>query len=299
MRLHRLHALLVPALALAVIGAAPETAAAQRRVRPVVRPRGVVRGGVYRPVYVDSWYRYGWGLGLGYGYGWYPYQFGYPYPYPYGAYGYGYAQYDRTAEIRLEVTPRAAQVYVDGFLAGTVDDFDGFFQRLRVSPGEHDVVLYLDGYRTVHQQLYLGPGSDQKIRYTMVPLPAGEQPEPRPQPPAVAPGQPGTPPMALPPGPPRRGGPGRGGPPAPSPAPGVEAGSEFGSVAIRVQPADADVVIDGERWTGPAGQDRLVVQLSQGRHHVEVRKDGYEPYSSDVDVVAGDTLTLNVSLPRR
>ena len=31
--------------------------------------------------------------------------------------------------------PSEARVYVDGYYAGTVDDFDGLFQRLNVSPG--------------------------------------------------------------------------------------------------------------------------------------------------------------------
>jgi uncharacterized membrane protein len=70
-------------------------------------------------------------------------------------------------------------------------------------------------------------------------------------------------------------------------------------VSIRVQPADADVLIDGERWSGPASQDRLIVQLSDGRHHVDVKKDGFEQYSSDVQVRRGETVTLNISLLRR
>jgi hypothetical protein len=70
-------------------------------------------------------------------------------------------------------------------------------------------------------------------------------------------------------------------------------------VAIRVQPADAEVLIDGEPWQAPEGQDRLVVQLPSGRHHVEIRKDGFETYSSDLDVRAGESVPLNVSLLRR
>ena len=79
----------------------------------------------------------------------------------------------------------------------------------------------------------------------------------------------------------------------------VSPDSSFGSVSIRVQPSDADVIIDGERWNAPATQARLVVQLSEGRHHVDVRKDGFEQYSSDVQVRRGETLNLNVSLLKR
>src|SRR5207244_7095163 len=109
---------------------------------------------------------------------WYQYQWGGPYgPYgPYRAYPYAYRD-ELTSSVRLEVTPRETEVYVDGYRAGSVDNFDGFFQRLRLRPGEHELVLYLNGYRTVQQQVYLNTGSDHKIRYTMVPLPPGETAE--------------------------------------------------------------------------------------------------------------------------
>jgi uncharacterized membrane protein len=58
------------------------------------------------------------------------------------------------------------------------------------------------------------------------------------------------------------------------------------------------VLIDGERWRGPGGDDRLVVQVTDGRHHIEVRKDGYQPFATDVEVRDGESLPLNVSLPR-
>ena len=60
---------------------------------------------------------------------WYPYyQSPVFYP-PYGWYG---VMPDTASSVRVEVTPREAKVYVDGYFAGIVDDFDGTFQRLRV-----------------------------------------------------------------------------------------------------------------------------------------------------------------------
>ena len=286
--------LLIPALAAFALAAWPQEAAAQRRGR-VYGPRVIVRGAVYRPIYVSPWYRYG---APRYPYG---YQFGYPYPYPYPPYR-RYA-YDQTSSIRLEVTPREAEVYVDGSFAGVVDDFDGFFQRLRVWPGEHEIALYLDGYRTVRQQLYLGPRADQKIRHTMVPLQPGEAQEPRPIPAEPDEEALAGPPSMGPSGPgPGPGGPGRGGPPPDRPLPpgaGPATAAQYGSLSIRVQPADASVLIDGEPWFAPGGQDRLVVQLPVGRHRVEIRKDGYETYAAEVDVVGGQAVPLNVSLLQR
>jgi len=270
---------LITSLAFAVVAISPTSAAAQRRGRPAPR-RLIVRTGVYGVPFFNPWYSYGYGFGYPYGYQW-----GYPYP------PYGYLRFDDfTASIRLEVTPTAAEVYIDGFRAGTVDDFDGVFQRLHLRPGRHELVLYLDGYRAVHQNLYVNARADQKIRYTMVPLPPGEQVEPRPQPPEVPPES------IAPPEPPSREGRGPTGRRGMPMRPGLSDNSQYGSIAIRVQPPDADVLIDGEPWSAPGDQERLVVELPAGRHHIEIRKDGFNTYTSDVDVRSGQAAPLNVSL---
>ncbi len=227
-------------------------------------------------------------------YAFYP-QYPYPYPYPYG-----YRWADPESDVRVQVTPKEAAVYVDGYYAGVVDDFDGFLQRLRVPPGEHEIVLHLDGYRTHRQKLYLPPNKIYKLRYAMEKLGPGETSEPPPvaQAPAGAPSEPWTPPEAgTPPGP-RRVPPARRMPPPPQRETAAEA-SVFGTVAIRVQPVGAEVLIDGEPWQGPEGQERLIVQVSEGLHQVEIRKDGYESYSTEVQVRRGETTPLNVSLPPR
>jgi uncharacterized membrane protein len=56
------------------------------------------------------------------------------------------------------------------------------------------------------------------------------------------------------------------------------------------------VLIDGERWRGPEAQDRLIVEVTEGRHTVEIQKAGYRPYVTDVQIRRGETSTLNVSL---
>jgi hypothetical protein len=276
------------ALSLVVLLAAlwPVEAQAQRRGVVRVAPRPVVVvGAYYRPLYYDPffydpffydpWYRgrYGW--------------------YPYG-YQRGYAYAD--ASVRLRVTPREAEVFVDGYYAGIVDDFDGTFQRLHLEPGDHEIQLYLAGHRPVSQKVYLQPGRTFDIRLTMEPIAAGE-PEPvRPAPSARAAaareGQrvpaPGRDPRVP-----------RGREPRPPVDPATGVGSEFGSITFQVQPADAEVLIDGERWQGPRADEALVVQVAAGRHRVEIRKDGYQPFTSEVEVASGQTLPINVSLPRQ
>ena len=245
----------------------------------VVRPaRTVFIGGYYYPTI----YRPGlWYGGFGYG----P-RFFAPAYYQWGPFGYG--GYDLSGSMRLQVEPEETEVFVDGYFAGQVDEFDGVFQRLRLEPGDHDVQFYLPGHRVFTQRIYLQPGRTFQIRHTMEPLGPGE----------AAPVRPAGAPIpragARNPGP--RPGAGRG----PETAPPVPTRAEgFGGLSLRVQPADADVLIDGERWTGPLENERLTVQLGAAQHRLEIRKEGYRSYFTDVTIRNGETLTLNVALTRQ
>lgn len=216
--------------------------------------------------------------------------------YPYGAYA------APTADVRIQVSPENTEVYVDGYYAGIADDYNGVFQRLRVTPGPHDIVLHLEGHKSHRESAYLAQGSNHKIRHTMVPLGPGEKNEPRPAPTTPPPDQE----AARPPD--RRGpfpeGP-RGARPFPVPPGGAPAErsapaeSRSGTLSIRVQPANAEVLVDGQRWDGPSAQDPLVVHLSEGRHRIDVRKEGFERFSTEVDIKRGETTPLNVSLTGR
>jgi hypothetical protein len=238
----------------------PFDAHAQRRGRGPARSVVVV-GAYYNPWFYDPWYGF-------------PY-WGYP-PYYYGA------QYDQFASLRLQVEPRGTEVFVDGYYAGTVDDFDGMFQRLRVEPGEHELQLYLDGHRGVRQRIYVQPGATFRVRHTMASLQPGDTPDVRPVTPSRASG-PGGP---YPYGPPR------------APQRGSARTSEFGTLAVRVQPGDAEVFVNGERWDTSGSDERLTIQLSAGEHRVEVRKSGFEPFTSTVMIRPGETTAVNVSLSR-
>jgi hypothetical protein len=248
------------------------------------------RGYHPRRVFVSAGFYYpGYYYPVGFGFGW-----GYPFWYPWGYYGpYPYAPYwfDDSADVRIQVSPRDAEVYVDGRLAGHVDSFDGMFQRLRVQPGGREIVIYHEKYRPITERLYLSPRAGYKIERAMEPLGPGESTPPKPMPSAQPSETPETPA-----GYPREGyarpreGYARGGAPMPD---------RFGSLSLRVQPFDAEVLVDGEPWTFPQGTDRFELQLGEGPHRLEVRKEGHEPYTTELRVRTGETLTLNVSLPRR
>ncbi len=258
----------------------PSDAHAQpHRVRRAV----LVRGYAYWPGYSPFFY------GPFGPFGWSPYWYG---QYPYGFYG----PYDYASALRIQATPREAEVFVDGYLVGVVDNFDGFSQRLRLAPGEHEITLYLDGHRSYSQLMLLRPGESYRVRHTLVPLGPGDPPATRPTPDERA--QVASPGPERPPdvrGPYRRG-PGRRGPDREPRRSDVR--GEFGTLVVRAQPGDATVLIDGEQWEGPAGDDGLSIELSTGEHRVEISKDGYTTYSATVRVRPGEVSTLNVSLPR-
>ena len=71
------------------------------------------------------------------------------------------------------------------------------------------------------------------------------------------------------------------------------------ATTIHTEPVGAEVYIDGERWLTPETADRMVVNLAEGHHHIEIHKAGYDSFSTEVDVRRGQTTPLNVSLPER
>jgi hypothetical protein len=134
--------------------------------------------------------------------------------------------------------------------------------------------------------VYVGPGSTIKLHETLLPLPPGEmsdRPAAMPQPPPPPEGTylpPRTPPAV----------------PLP-PAGSAPPETALGTLALRVQPANADVRVDGERWVS-SDSGRFTIQLPGGPHRVEVTAAGFRPYASDIEIADGQTVTLNVSLVR-
>lgn len=51
--------------------------------------------------------------------------------------------------LRLKVKPRDAQVWVDGYYVGIVDDYDGVFQRLHLAWGPHHVEVRAPEYESL------------------------------------------------------------------------------------------------------------------------------------------------------
>lgn len=116
-------------------------------------------GYFYDPFLYDPFY-YGFGPGYGYTYG-YPYGGyaggGYGGGYG-GSYGGGSASGLDLGSLRLKIKPRDAKVYVDGYYVGTVDDFDGIFQKLKIEAGGHRIEVRAEGYEVASFDVLITPG---------------------------------------------------------------------------------------------------------------------------------------------
>ena len=122
-------------------------------------------------VYYDPFYYGPFQVGyLAYSpWGWTPAFYGYPYGYA----GSGYYQphgYD-LGRVKLKVRPRDAEVFVDGYYAGTVDDFDGMWQSLRLDSGAYRIEIRKPGFETLNFDVRVQPDRTITYRGEMKPTP--------------------------------------------------------------------------------------------------------------------------------
>jgi hypothetical protein len=239
-----------------------------RRTPDHAQPRG---GVVVHPRYafspVDARVRFHYHPYFGFYFG--PY-YGPYYP----STGYAFVRFNEGA-LRLKVKPVEAEVYVNGYYAGVVDDFDGVFQRLYLPRGEHTITMRLSGYDSHTVAVRVRRGEAIDVVHSMRRLATG-----RPEPP----------------------------PPTPRPLPrewtetpttGEEPASPYGILGLRTAPTDAQVIVDGEAWAPVPGQAEFVIHLAAGWHQIEVRREGYQTFSMRVEMIEGQTTRLDASLVRQ
>ncbi len=169
-----------------VTSAHPVGRAAGRAMGPSARvvgsamPRGMApfnRRVVVRPFFASPFFFGGFGLGFAYDpffWGWgYPLGWGNPYWGPFYGYGYGYGQgygyrargvYHRYGSVKLDVKPRNAEVYVDGYYMGQVRDFNGLGHHLDLDSGEHNIEIRAPGYQPLDLKLKIAAGRTVKYR---------------------------------------------------------------------------------------------------------------------------------------
>ena len=123
-------------------------------------PRGSVpppTGG--GPVVVTGYpYSYPWWFG---GAGYYGGYYGGYYDPWFGGYdpqpGYSGTSLSDEGALRLKIKPREAEVYVDGYYVGIVDDFDGIFQKLHIESGNHRIEVRAPGYEPLTFDVRITP----------------------------------------------------------------------------------------------------------------------------------------------
>jgi len=234
------------------------------------------------PGYYPGW---GWGGGLYWG-SWWPYgSYGwYGYGYPWGWGGGGGTVYHQveseTGSVRVLVDPSEARVYVDGYYAGTVDDFDGLFQRLHVPPGRHEIALKLEGYATHRMKVYVAPDSTVKLHYdlekghgeTFEDL-SKDAPESEVQREREERWQESE-----------------------AREKEGELAAVGGTLQLSVSPADASVYVDGA-FRG-SGREASTLKLAPGKHRIEVVRPGYRTTEREVEIAPGEPTEVTIELER-
>jgi hypothetical protein len=106
------------------------------------------------------------------GYAYPAYGYGYSAPYGYGSpapYGYGYGGYSGRpyGGLRIDLPQRDAEVFVDGYFVGTVDNFDGVLQQANLEAGPHRVEIRSPEFETIEFNVNIEPGRTITYRGSM------------------------------------------------------------------------------------------------------------------------------------
>jgi hypothetical protein len=72
------------------------------------------------------------------------------------------------AQIKIDVTPDRAAVFVDGKFAGSVSDFKGVGKAMLIAPGKHKIKIGLAGYRPFETDVDLLPNQKMTIKTDLV-----------------------------------------------------------------------------------------------------------------------------------
>ena len=72
------------------------------------------------------------------------------------------------AEVKLQVTPDRAAVFLDDSFVGHIHEFGGVGRRMLVSPGKHRIKIALPGYQTFETEINLLPKQRFKLKTDLV-----------------------------------------------------------------------------------------------------------------------------------
>jgi hypothetical protein len=78
-----------------------------------------------------------------------------------------------TGDLRLDIQPKDAEVFVDGYYAGIVDDFSRAGHRLNLPVGPHHLDIRALGYESIALEIIIQASHTTTYRAALVPLPPG------------------------------------------------------------------------------------------------------------------------------
>ena len=81
-----------------------------------------------------------------------------------------YGSYFDVGQLRLRVSPRHAQVFIDGYYAGIVDDFDGVLQSMKMESGPYHIEIVAPGYEPLEFDVRITPGQKIDYRGDLIPM---------------------------------------------------------------------------------------------------------------------------------
>jgi hypothetical protein len=164
--------------------------------------------------------------------------------------------------VDTDVSPRDAQVIVDGEYRGIADGFDGAPAYLELAPGKHKVEFKKEGFESASLIVAVEPRELVSIDLALKEIPA-----------AAGPVEGKT----------------------------YEFNKEgTGYVELDVTPADAVVYID-DAFYGTVSQFRETgnkIMLRAGNHTIEIGRPGYTLYRGSITIPENGTVKLGVSLQK-
>ena len=80
-----------------------------------------------------------------------------------------------TAEIKLDVNPNRAAVFVDGVFIGHVAEFGGIGRALLVTPGKRRIIIQLPGYQSFETDIDLVANQKSTLKTELVKIGASEE----------------------------------------------------------------------------------------------------------------------------
>ena len=69
-----------------------------------------------------------------------------------------------TGGLQLDVEPRRALVYADGWYVGAVDDFSGYYHHLEIGAGSHIIEIVAPDYEPLLIRAVVSPGRTTTYR---------------------------------------------------------------------------------------------------------------------------------------